>query len=118
MAKGWMSIRNPAKSGFPTGRSGRGFGQGGFMRAGLYARVSTHDQQTLPLQLAAMSPEASIQFALTALLALIKQVGVRDTDRRDYLEQAIREMRDDGKISEVNSSRNAHDPENSQRGRI
>ena len=24
------------------------------MRAGLYARVSTHDQQTLPLQLAAM----------------------------------------------------------------
>ncbi len=24
------------------------------MRSGLYARVSTHDQQTLPLQLAAM----------------------------------------------------------------
>jgi DNA invertase Pin-like site-specific DNA recombinase len=31
------------------------FGQaGGNVRAGLYARVSTHDQQTLPLQLAAM----------------------------------------------------------------
>ena len=31
------------------------FGQGGSVaRAGLYARVSTHDQQTLPLQLSAM----------------------------------------------------------------
>lgn len=30
------------------------FGQGGAVRVGLYARVSTHDQQTLPLQLAAM----------------------------------------------------------------
>src|SRR5712691_8141868 len=34
--------------------SGRGFWPGGIMRVGLYARVSTHDQQTLPLQLAAM----------------------------------------------------------------
>ena len=30
------------------------FGQGGDVRVGLYARVSTHDQQTLPLQLTAM----------------------------------------------------------------
>ena len=30
------------------------FGQGVPIRVGLYARVSTHDQQTLPLQLAAM----------------------------------------------------------------
>ena len=31
------------------------FGQGGkALRAGLYARVSTHDQKTLPLQLSAM----------------------------------------------------------------
>src|SRR5512135_2359248 len=31
------------------------FGQGGTtIRAGLYARVSTHDQQTLPMQLSAM----------------------------------------------------------------
>src|SRR5687768_17030587 len=35
-----------------TGRSGGVFGQGGpALRVGLYARVSTHDQQTLPLQL-------------------------------------------------------------------
>jgi DNA invertase Pin-like site-specific DNA recombinase len=33
---------------------GRVFGQGLAVRVGLYARVSTHDQQTLPLQLAAM----------------------------------------------------------------
>ena len=33
----------------------RVFGQGETkLRAGLYARVSTHDQQTLPMQLAAM----------------------------------------------------------------
>lgn len=30
------------------------FEQRGYMRVGLYARVSTHDQQTLPLQLKAM----------------------------------------------------------------
>jgi putative DNA-invertase from lambdoid prophage Rac len=48
------SAGNPAKSRFSTGRSGRGFWPGGLTRAGLYARVSTHDQQTLPLQLGAM----------------------------------------------------------------
>jgi DNA invertase Pin-like site-specific DNA recombinase len=35
------------------------FGQGGAVRVGLYARVSTHDQQTLPLQLAAMTEYVS-----------------------------------------------------------
>lgn len=39
----------------PQSNSSRVFGQGGTRpKAGLYARVSTHDQQTLPLQLAAM----------------------------------------------------------------
>src|SRR5690348_6847506 len=54
MARGPTSTRTPAKSGFSTAHSGRGFWPGGILRAGLYARVSTHDQQTLPLQLAAM----------------------------------------------------------------
>src|SRR5215472_5045819 len=54
MAMSRTSIGTPAKSGFSTARSGRGFWPGGALRAGLYARVSTHDQQTLPLQLAAM----------------------------------------------------------------
>src|SRR5579875_758250 len=35
------------------------FGQGGGVRVGLYARVSTHDQQTLPLQLTAMRDYAA-----------------------------------------------------------
>lgn len=51
---GRTSIRTLTKSGFSTGRFRRGFWPGGIVRAGLYARVSTHDQQTLPLQLAAM----------------------------------------------------------------
>ncbi len=43
------------KQGVPKGRRKGVFGQGGpAPRVGLYARVSTHDQQTLPLQLSAM----------------------------------------------------------------
>jgi DNA-binding transcriptional MocR family regulator len=45
--------QNPAKSGFSTGHSRRGFWPGRIMRARPYARVLTHDQQALPLQLAA-----------------------------------------------------------------
>ena len=54
MATRKPSAGTPAKSGFSTARSKRGFWPGGIVRVGLYARVSTHDQQTLPLQLAAM----------------------------------------------------------------
>src|SRR6516225_8999259 len=54
MATRKTSARNPVKSRFSTARFGRGFWPGGIMRVALYARVSTHDQQTLPLQLAAM----------------------------------------------------------------
>jgi putative DNA-invertase from lambdoid prophage Rac len=43
------------KPGLPKASRKRVFGQGEKApRAGLYARVSTHDQQTLPMQLAAM----------------------------------------------------------------
>src|SRR5690348_11652036 len=54
MATRKPSAGNPVKSGFSTARSRIGFWPGGIMRVALYARVSTHDQQTLPLQLAAM----------------------------------------------------------------
>ena len=44
----------PVKRGFGIRKSGRVFGQGQkaakTIRAGLYARVSTQDQQTLPMQ--------------------------------------------------------------------
>jgi len=54
MATRKPSAGTPAKSGFSTARSGKGFWPEGIVRVGLYARVSTHDQQTLPLQLTAM----------------------------------------------------------------
>jgi putative DNA-invertase from lambdoid prophage Rac len=47
--------KTSAKSGLPKASQKRVFGQGEkAARAGLYARVSTHDQQTLPMQLSAM----------------------------------------------------------------
>lgn len=42
----------PTKQAFPQVQSNRVFGHP--LRVGLYARVSTHDQQTLPLQIQAM----------------------------------------------------------------
>ena len=42
----------PRKQAFPKAQSNRVFGHP--QRAGLYARVSTHDQQTLPLQIRAL----------------------------------------------------------------
>ena len=48
----------PVKQGARTKKSGKVFGQGPktakTIRAGLYARVSTQDQQTLPMQSRAM----------------------------------------------------------------
>ena len=47
------------KQGVPKGRRREVFGQGSpALRVGLYARVSTHDQRTLPLQLSAMREHA------------------------------------------------------------
>lgn len=42
----------PTKQAFPRTKSGKVFGHP--LRVGLYARVSTHDQQTLPLQIRTM----------------------------------------------------------------
>ena len=49
-----MGITTLAKSGFSTVISEEVFGRGEIVKAGLYARVPIHDQQTLPLQLTAM----------------------------------------------------------------
>src|SRR5712692_5804449 len=80
MARDPASIGIPAKSGFSTGRSSRGFWPAGIVRAGLYARVSTHDQQTLPLQLAAMREYVSKRGWKTALE--IWDVGSGGPNRR------------------------------------
>jgi putative DNA-invertase from lambdoid prophage Rac len=61
----------PRKQAFPKAPSSRGFGHP--LRVGLYARVSTHDQQTLPLQLHAMR-EYPAKRGWT-IVAPVKEVG-------------------------------------------
>jgi DNA invertase Pin-like site-specific DNA recombinase len=61
----------PRKQAFPKTKSRRVFGHP--LRVGLYARVSTHDQQTLPLQLHAMR-EYSAKRGWT-IVAQIKEIG-------------------------------------------
>ena len=61
----------PRKQAFSQAPSRRVFGHP--LRAGLYARVSTHDQQTLPLQLHAMRDYAAKLG--WSLVAQIKEVG-------------------------------------------
>jgi DNA invertase Pin-like site-specific DNA recombinase len=61
----------PGKQAFPKTKSHRVFGHP--LRVGFYARVSTHDQQTLPLQLHAMRDYAAKRGWTIA--AQIKEVG-------------------------------------------
>ena len=61
----------PAKRKFPQPASRKVFGHP--LRVGLYARVSTHDQQTLPLQIRAMREYASKRNWI--IVAQIKEVG-------------------------------------------
>lgn len=60
------------------------------LRVGLYARVSTHDQQTLPLQLEAM--RTYITSRGWTLVLQVEEVGsgVRDRPQREQLMQAAR----------------------------
>jgi DNA invertase Pin-like site-specific DNA recombinase len=72
-----------AKRASKTGKTNRVFGQGQepakMFRAGLYARVSTHDQQTLPLQMRAMREYAAKRGWTIA--AQIKEVGSGAVER-------------------------------------
>ena len=61
----------PRKQAFPRTKSGKVFGHP--LRVGLYARVSTHDQQTLPLQIRAMR-EYAVKRGWT-IAEQIKEVG-------------------------------------------
>jgi len=61
----------PRKQAFPKAPSNRVFGHP--LRVGLYARVSTHDQRTLPLQIRAMREYAAKRNWTIAVR--IKQVG-------------------------------------------
>lgn len=81
--------RGPAKS-----RSRKVFGQGRTptptIRAGLYARVSTHDQQTLPMQNRAMREYAARRG--WAIARQVKEVGSGSSQRqlREKLMEAAR----------------------------
>ena len=61
----------PTKQAFPRTKFGKVFGHP--IRVGLYARVSTHDQQTLPLQIRTMREYASKRNWTIAVQ--IKEVG-------------------------------------------
>src|SRR3984957_17491644 len=61
----------PTKQAFPKSPSRKVFGHP--LRVGLYARVSTHDQQTLPLQIRAMREYAARRGWI--IVAQIKEVG-------------------------------------------
>jgi DNA invertase Pin-like site-specific DNA recombinase len=84
----------PIKQGFSIRKSGRVFGQGQktakTIRAGLYARVSTLDQQTLPMQSRAMR-EYVARRGWTVTMQ-VKEVGSGATQRqlREKLLEAAR----------------------------
>lgn len=78
----------PTKQAFPHTGSRRVFGHP--FRAGLYARVSTHDQQTLPLQIRTMREYAAKRG--WAIVAQIKEVasGASQRELRETLIVAAR----------------------------
>jgi len=74
----------PVKQGSVIRKSGRVFGQGHqaakTVRAGLYARVSTQDQQTLPMQNRAMREYVARRGWIIAMQ--VKEVGSGATQRQ------------------------------------
>jgi putative DNA-invertase from lambdoid prophage Rac len=88
------------KPALPTRKLARVFGQGGrkpkaSLRVSLYARVSTHDQHTLPLQLEAMRRYAKQRGWTT--VNEVKEVGSGSTQRpkRELLLKAARRRETD-----------------------
>ena len=81
--------KSTQNQGFAKGRRRGVFGQGGSgARVGLYARVSTHDQQTLPLQLSAMREH--VEHRGWAIVMKVEDVGsgVRERLKREDLIRA------------------------------
>jgi DNA invertase Pin-like site-specific DNA recombinase len=78
----------PTKQAFPRTKSGKVFGHP--LRVALYARVSTHDQQTLPLQIHATREYAAKRG--WSIAAQIKEVGsgASQREKRDVLIAAAR----------------------------
>jgi DNA invertase Pin-like site-specific DNA recombinase len=82
---------SPQKPRVPKGDCCGFFRQGeATARVGLYARVSTHDQQTLPLQLSAMREHAERRGWTVAVIVEDVGSGVRDRPKREDLMRAAR----------------------------
>jgi DNA invertase Pin-like site-specific DNA recombinase len=83
--------RSTQKQGVAKARRSGVFGQGGTgTRVGLYARVSTHDQQTLPLQLSAMREHAKHRGWAVVMTVEDVGSGVRERPMREDLIRAAR----------------------------
>jgi putative DNA-invertase from lambdoid prophage Rac len=83
--------KSTQKQRFAKARRGGVFGQGDSgARVGLYARVSTHDQQTLPLQLSAMREHAEHRGWNIVMTVEDVGSGVRERPKREDLIRAAR----------------------------
>src|SRR4051794_25739310 len=83
--------RTQEETGSSEGRPSGVFRQGeAGARVGLYARVSTHDQQTLPLQLSAMREHAERRGWAVVMTVEDIGSGVRERPRREDLLRAAR----------------------------
>jgi DNA invertase Pin-like site-specific DNA recombinase len=84
----------PVKRGFGIRKSGRVFGQGQkatkTIRAGLYARVSTQDQQTLPMQNRAMREYAARRGWIITMQVKEVGSGAAQWQRREGVMEAAR----------------------------
>ena len=85
--------KSTQKQGFAKARRRGVFGQGGPARVGLYARVSTHDQQTLPLQLSAMREHAEHRGWNVVMTVEDVGSGVRERLKREELTRAARQRK-------------------------
>ena len=93
--QGWESLENGRKTGSRKAKSRKVFGHpskqvNAALRAGLYARVSTHDQQTTPLQTRALREYAARRGWTIAVQ--VKEVGTGASQRelREKLLEASR----------------------------
>jgi len=90
---GWHA-EMPAKQAFPTAKSGNVFGQrrkpSKMFRAGLYARVSTNDQQTIPLQSRALREYAARRGWTVAIQVREVGSGAAKREAREELLDAAR----------------------------
>jgi len=90
---GWHA-EMPAKQAFPTAKSGNVFCQrrkpSKMFRAGLYARVSTNDQQTIPLQSRALREYAARRGWTVAIQVREVGSGAAKREAREELLDAAR----------------------------